>query len=376
MKRLHSCFALAVALTAFSAFGQNTFPQSGNVGIGTTTPAAPLHIVNSQNGGTVLRIDNPDTTDTSSYAGLLLSQNGTIRALLGSLNDGNTSGAGGPGALQLWNFQNANILIGSGSTERMRITPAGFVGIGITAPEDRLHLAAGGGMTMETGGARGRVLSEAADSIGMTMNAKLVNGGWVQDNTAKPSWIAKIDSSSTHDGFTVYRAGAGSPTYTTMLSIDPAGNLTVPGRITGSQVIGAVYQDVAEWVPATEKMEPGTVVVLNRERNNEVTPSTRAYDTAVAGVVSAQPGVILGVASDTKSQVATTGRVKVKVDATRGAINVGDLLVTSDSSGTAMKSQPVDLGGVAIHRPGTLIGKALEPLASGKGEILVLLSLQ
>jgi hypothetical protein len=41
-----------------------------------------------------------------------------------------------------------------------------------------------------------------------------------------------------------------------------------------------------------------------------------------------------------------------------------------------MKSQPVDLGGVLIHRPGTIIGKALEPLPSGEGEILVLLSLQ
>ena len=42
----------------------------------------------------------------------------------------------------------------------------------------------------------------------------------------------------------------------------------------------------------------------------------------------------------------------------------------------AMKSEPLDLGGAKIHRPGTLIGKALEPLAKGTGEILVLLSLQ
>jgi hypothetical protein len=41
-----------------------------------------------------------------------------------------------------------------------------------------------------------------------------------------------------------------------------------------------------------------------------------------------------------------------------------------------MKSIPIDLNGIAIHRPGTIIGKALEPLANGQGEILVLLSLQ
>jgi hypothetical protein len=68
--------------------------------------------------------------------------------------------------------------------------------------------------------------------------------------------------------------------------------------------------------------------------------------------------------------------VKVKVDATAGPIQVGDLLVTSDQPGVAMKSQPIDVGGVQIHRPGTLVGKALEPLQKGTGEILVLLSLQ
>jgi hypothetical protein len=74
--------------------------------------------------------------------------------------------------------------------------------------------------------------------------------------------------------------------------------------------------------------------------------------------------------------VATTGRVRVKVDATKGPIRVGDLLVTSDKEGIAMRSQPLDLGGAPIHRPGTLIGKALQPLERGVGEILVLLSLQ
>jgi hypothetical protein len=94
-------------------------------------------------------------------------------------------------------------------------------------------------------------------------------------------------------------------------------------------------------------------------------------------VISAQPGVALGVGGEGKALVATTGRVKVKVDATRSAIGVGDLLVTSEHEGVAMKSEPLDLGGTQIHRPGTLIGKALEPLEKGKtGEILVLLSLQ
>ncbi len=41
-----------------------------------------------------------------------------------------------------------------------------------------------------------------------------------------------------------------------------------------------------------------------------------------------------------------------------------------------MKSEPFRLRGTVMHRPGTIIGKALEPLSSGEGTILVLLSLQ
>jgi hypothetical protein len=149
-----------------------------------------------------------------------------------------------------------------------------------------------------------------------------------------------------------------------------AGDIRVDGNI------NAKYQDVAEWVPTTQKLAAGTVVVLDTGRDNHVAASLSSYDTRVAGVVSAKPGISLGEAGEGKVLVATTGRVRIKVDATRGAIEVGDLLVTSEVEGVAMKSQPLDLGGVEIHRPGTLIGKALEPLAKGTGEILVLLSLQ
>jgi cell shape-determining protein MreC len=140
--------------------------------------------------------------------------------------------------------------------------------------------------------------------------------------------------------------------------------------------INAKYQDVAEWVPTTQKLAAGTVVILDPERRNHVLASTTSYDTAVAGVISEKPGLTLGEEGEDKALVATTGRVKVKVDATRGAIKIGDLLVTSDLEGVAMKSAPLDVGGVSLHRPGTIIGKALEPLAKGTGEILVLLSLQ
>ena len=52
------------------------------------------------------------------------------------------------------------------------------------------------------------------------------------------------------------------------------------------------------------------------------------------------------------------------------------LLVTGNTPGVAMKSQPFRVRGKIMHRPGTIIGKALESLSGGEGTILVLLSLQ
>lgn len=170
------------------------------------------------------------------------------------------------------------------------------------------------------------------------------------------------------------RVGIGVSNPTALL--DVAGTLNVASDVTVAGNIAAKYQDVAEWVPASEQMPAGTVVVLDRQRSNQVVASSAEYDTAVAGVVSDKPGLLLGEKSDSKVKVATTGRVKVRVDATHHPIAIGDLLVTSAKSGVAMYSEPVDIHGKKFHLPGSVIGKALEPLASGEGEILVLLSLQ
>ncbi|MCI0478940.1 hypothetical protein L0Y59_00130, partial [Candidatus Uhrbacteria bacterium] len=156
----------------------------------------------------------------------------------------------------------------------------------------------------------------------------------------------------------------------------PTQRLHVEGNIHVSGNINAKYQDMAEWVPSNSDLAPGTVVVLDPEIGNGVKASSGAYDTAVAGVVSAQPGIILGEAGASKEQIATTGRVRVRVDATSAPIRVGDLLVTGDKPGMAMRSDPMELGGRKFHQPGTIVGKALEHLEKGEGEILVLLSLQ
>jgi hypothetical protein len=66
--------------------------------------------------------------------------------------------------------------------------------------------------------------------------------------------------------------------------------------------------------------------------------------------------------------LAVVGIVPCKVSAENGAINPGDLLVTSSTPGHAMRDED--------PRTGTVVGKALEPLASGTGLIRVLVTLQ
>ena len=75
--------------------------------------------------------------------------------------------------------------------------------------------------------------------------------------------------------------------------------------------------------------------------------------------------------------VVTLGSFKmVKVDASLGAIQTGDLLTTSTTPGYAMKAAPVVVNGVEIYRTGTILGKALEPLDKGTGVIKVFVTLR
>ena len=192
------------------------------------------------------------------------------------------------------------------------------------------------------------------------------------------SEIQAAHSGVTTSGLILNRQGGnvGIGTASPSTKLDVNGNVNVTGNINITGNINAKYQDVAEWVESSQALHAGTVVVLDSTKSNHVISSEQAYDTRVAGVISEQPGIALGESGVGKVLVATTGRVKVKVDAGRRPIHIGDLLVTSDVPGVAMTSEPVNIGGVQLHRPGTLIGKALEPLAKGTGEILVLLSLQ
>jgi hypothetical protein len=99
-----------------------------------------------------------------------------------------------------------------------------------------------------------------------------------------------------------------------------------------------------------------------------------ANDPGVVGVVAGEPGVLLGSAPKgtepaiLSAPVATSGVIKVKVDAGYGPIALNDLLVASPTPGHAMRAEN--------PAQGTVIGKALEPLPNGTGLIKVLVMLR
>ncbi|MCW8981070.1 MAG: hypothetical protein OQJ83_06760, partial [Altibacter sp.] len=120
-------------------------------------------------------------------------------------------------------------------------------------------------------------------------------------------------------------------------------------------------------------VDPGSVVVIDKK--GKLKPCTVGYDTTVVGVISGagnyQPGMILDrhPERENRSPVAMLGKVSCKVDADYFPIEVGDMLTTSLTKGHAMKAED-------NAKPGTIIGKALTPLANGRGYVDILVNLQ
>jgi hypothetical protein len=160
------------------------------------------------------------------------------------------------------------------------------------------------------------------------------------------------------------------------------GNVTVNGEMTANVVTVTGGSDVAEpYRVAPEgdvKPVAGMVVAINPDEIGQMRVASHAYDKTVAGILSGAngiaPGITLrqaGTIADGTLPVASIGRVWCYCDAdANGPIEAGDMLTTSDTPGHAMKVADFD------RANGSIIGKAMSPLKSGRGLVLVFVSLK
>jgi hypothetical protein len=187
----------------------------------------------------------------------------------------------------------------------------------------------------------------------------------------------------TGNEFFWYQGGTHSDTFgdagggQQLMRLGNNGTLIVSGWVVTSvlQITGGT--DVAEpFQMSREDIPPGAVVIIDDENVGQLRMSETAYDKRVAGIVSGANGINPGISLSQQGvieggqNVALSGRVYVLADASTGPIKPGDLLTTSNTPGYAMAATD------HAKAQGAVIGKAMSALRSGKGTVLVLVTLQ
>ena len=142
----------------------------------------------------------------------------------------------------------------------------------------------------------------------------------------------------------------------------------------GVHTTGADFAEALPVKGVPTNYSAGDVLTIDASSQNRLTRTAQPYSTLVAGIYSTKPGLLGGsemqAGSKTKVPLAVVGIVPCKVTVSNGPVHTGDLLVTSDKPGYAMK------GTDRSKMIGAVVGKALEPLATGDGLIHVLVTLQ
>jgi hypothetical protein len=195
--------------------------------------------------------------------------------------------------------------------------------------------------------------------------ARLVNF-----NTANTNAVLTAE---THSAGNIAVFKAGNPGTVNVARIDATGKGFFNG---GTQASGA---DVAEFFDvegAKSSYEAGDVLVISTSSDRKVEKSSSPYSTLVSGVYATKPGVLLtekdvDANMDELVPMGVIGVIPTKVCMEGGAINRGDLIVTSSVAGVAMKADPDKV------KIGQVIGKALQDYnTEGVGKINILVSIK
>ncbi|MEK7585901.1 MAG: hypothetical protein AAB477_01545, partial [Patescibacteria group bacterium] len=129
--------------------------------------------------------------------------------------------------------------------------------------------------------------------------------------------------------------------------------------------------DLAEYYYSNTPLEAGDVVAIQPDQPAGIGKSSSRYQKNLLGVVSTQPGLILGPKSENAYPIALTGRIPVKITNENGPIRVGDLLTSSSRPGYAMRATAAGaIIGRVLNEPEemTSCDAALPDLATAVGD--------
>jgi hypothetical protein len=256
----------------------------------------------------------------------------------------------------------------------------GSLAVGTDTPAEDLDVRGEVDITSDVAATILDVKNSSASTIGRTVNI---------DRTADPTPgndILEMSTTST------------APDNFQFIECDRAG--TIEWAVNGNGTTTSKGSYLSRDIQVCEMMavgagarsaEPGDVMVIDPASGRTVERSSKARSTLVVGIYCAEPGFVGssrgwvrdGAADDDRATtysiqdmadefgeipLAIVGVVPCRVSAENGAVSPGDLLVTSDTPGHAMRD--------GTPAPGTILGKALERLDAGVGVIDVLVGLQ
>ena len=195
---------------------RTTIDETGKVGIGTTSPSGALEVIVTP--GVPVRITDPSASTTASEPslGFYGSTDGATR--LGYIGKGSTAN----NEFRIVNSQNDAMYFGTNDTERMRITSAGYVGIGTTAPDVQLHVEAGTDTTTGTVPSA-RFERTGASQTGVVLRSNSIDGLILRADSAGFGSISSYEDLGFYTGAT-----PGSSYGTVRMRIDSAtGNIGI-----------------------------------------------------------------------------------------------------------------------------------------------------
>jgi hypothetical protein len=207
---------------------------------------------------------------------------------------------------------------------------------------------AGGAVPSATSGtgAAGGATTGAAGVAGTASTVAGYGGGGGGGGANAPATTGGAGGAGATPGGAGGGGGAGETT------TGGIGGLGARGEVRVWSLRGA-GADLAEMYPTNDaSLSPGDVVAIDPDLKTGVKKSGKAYDDTILGVISTEPGLVIGSTDGLGEKpvlVALSGRIPVKVTLENGPINIGDYLTASSTPGAAMKAT----------KAGAIIGQAL-----------------